>query len=176
MTFAEAQADGGVNEAPNVNDKGLIEIGDAQTKGWKVDMYAPAGWIDESYGTLAFARDPQTNASVSLCMEETDAHNFAEYWLERANELKTIYPESEFPYVTDSTENNKLDFEEAEDGSYARLDYVLVSGASRYDCVKIAVIGKYKLYVLTFMFPEGGIEKAAREKIVNDVFTSFEIR
>lgn len=185
MTFAEKESEGGTSETPAVNEKGMIEIGDAKTKGWRVDLFAPRGWIDESYGTFAFARDPETNSSLSLCMEQTDATDFSEYWEGTVAELKTLYPDSEFAYEDASDEEDatvgdteKLVYTECSVSSLRgeRIDYVLVTKNARYRCVKIAAVGGYKLYVLTFTFPEGKIEGDQAEKVVGDVLSSLKIK
>ena len=184
MTFAEKTASED-SEMREENEKGMILIGDLQTKGWKVRLYAPNGWVDQSYGTFAFATDPETHASLSLCTEETDAKDFQDYWETRAAELKSLYPMTEFTYEDVSNQEGatvgdaeKLVCKEwkTDDGlRVGRLDYVLVTDNARYQSVKIAVVGGYKLYVLTFMFPEGQADAETQKHIVDDVFASFEI-
>ena len=184
MSFAEQKAEDGTAAKPEENEKGMIRIGDTATKGWKVRFFAPKGWLDESYGTFAFARDPESNASVSLCMEETEATDFAEYWGQTVKALKGVYPDSEFAYREANEEEKKdgktemLVYSECTVSSLRgeRIDYVLVTDTARYQCTKAAVIGGYKLYVLTFMFPEGSAEADANERVISDVLSSLEIK
>lgn len=184
MKFAEANSES-ASEEREENEKGLALIGDAATKGWDVRMFAPKNWIDESYGTFAFARDPETGASVSLCIEQTEAKDFEAYWEGTVKELKSLYPDSEFVYE-DATDKEgatvgdaeKLVFEECKVGSLRgeRIDYLLVTGSARYNCAKVAVVGGYRLYVLTFMFPVASMEPNAMASVIGDVLSSLEIK
>lgn len=184
MTFAEKETGETDSESSEANENGMIEIGDQKTKGWKVRLFAPKGWIDESYGTFAFARDPQSNSSLSLCMESTDAEDFSEYWEQTVAELKALYPDSEFAYEDASDEEGatvgdaeKLVYTECTvSGARAeRIDYILVTEQSRYRCAKIAAVRDYKLYVLTFMFPVGHMDSEVAQDVVNDVVASLDI-
>ena len=165
------------------DENGMLIL-DTETEGWNVSVSAPFGWIDESYGTFAFARDPESGMSFSLTLENTDDVSFVDYWRNTVKSIKTLYPESEFEYKEDGeTAGRELVFEDTElAGMRAeRVDYILVTSEKRYASVKVVVLEKYPLYVLTLMCPlaEGEDEAATIakfEETVSAVMASIVIK
>ena len=170
------------------DENGMLALNIDNT-GWDVAMSVPSGWIDESYGTFAFARDPESGASVSLMLETTEVTYSSDYWKQVVTDIKSLYPMSVFEYETESdTVGDKLvvdgDSEDEEvflGGTYAqRMEYVLVTENARYACVKIVSVEKYPLHVLTFTYPltAGGDEKAERahfESLVSAITKTVKI-
>ena len=169
FSFVDAASGDASTEELETTENGLVRIGQTGTKGWNVKMYAPIGWIDESYGAFAFARSAESGASVSLTLEMTEMKTFDDYWKATANELLALYPDSQFEYRVAEEEGGaseagkNIAFEEVTlDGRRGeRIDYTLVTGDNTYACTKIAVVKDYHLYVMTFMFPSGAGDGAA---------------
>ena len=143
--------------APGTEQDTLIAIGGGEDAGDFYTAYAPASWLDESYGSFSFARNAESGSSFSVIMRDADVTSYNEFWRNLKTEVLALYPKSEFKTYMAADTSLKVEIGdvvredckvEGKDGQ--RITYTLITEKGSYTVYVCAVYHDYRIYTMTY--------------------------